>query len=172
MTKLDLAVARVLIVGAKGHAGPTLRTVLTAAGVTRITMMDEPRRALDTLCSERFNAVFVEGGTDLDGVSFAQAARRCPSLLNPMIPIFVVYGGARRRDVERSRDDGVTDVICRPMSPKTVGDKLRGALAAPRSFIAAPEFFGPDRRAKQRAWHGKDRRSLTPKKAKVVLDRE
>jgi hypothetical protein len=89
-----------------------------------------------------------------------------------MIPIFVVYGGARRRDVERSRDDGVTDVISRPMSPKTVAGKLRAALAAPRPFIAAPEFFGPDRRAKERPWRGQDRRKLTPRKAKVVLDPE
>jgi len=172
MTKLDLAAVRVLIVGARGHAGPTLRTVLTAAGITRITTVDEPRRALDMLCSERLTAVFVEGGTELDGTSFPQAARRCPTLLNPMIPIFVVYGGPRRGDVERSRDDGVTDVICRPMSPKTVGDKLRAALAAPRPFIAAPEFFGPDRRAKERAWRGEDRRKRTPKKARVVLDLE
>ena len=172
MTKPDIAAARVLIVGAKGHAGPTLRTVLAAAGVTRVVMMDEPHRALDTLCSERFTAVFVEGGTELDGAPFAQAARRSPSLLNPMIPIFAVYGGPRRRDVERSRDDGVTDVISRPMSPKTVSEKLRAALAAPRPFIAAPEFFGPDRRAKQRPWRGDDRRKLAPKKTKVVLDRD
>ena len=172
MTKLDLATARVLIVGAKGHAGSTLRTVLAAAGVSRIVLMDEPRRAMDLLCSERFAAIFVEGGAELDGVSFAQAARRNPSLLNPMIPIFAVYGGARRRDVELSRDDGITDVICRPMSPKTVGDKLRAALAAPRPFIAAPDFFGPDRRAKERPWRGQDRRKVTPKKTKVVLDLE
>ena len=172
MTKSDIAAARVLIVGARGHAGPTLRTVLVAAGVSRITMVDEPQRALETLCSERFTAVFVEGGSELDGMSFAQAARRCPSLLNPMIPIFAVYGGARRRDVERSRDDGVTDVICRPMSPKTVSEKLRAALAMPRPFIAAPQFFGPDRRAKDRPWRGEDRRKLTPKKTKVVLDQD
>ena len=79
MTKLDIAAARILIVGAKGHAGPVLRTVLTATGVTRIVMMDDARRALDMLCSERFTAVFVEGGTALDDLSFAQAARRSPS---------------------------------------------------------------------------------------------
>ena len=170
MTKLDLAAMRILIVGAKGHAGSTLRTVLVAAGISRIVRIDEPRRALEALGSERFSAVFVEGGTALDDLPFAQAARRSPDLLNPMIPIFVVYGGARRHDVERSRDEGVTDVICRPVSPKTVSDKLRAALAAPRPFIAAPEFFGPDRRAKERPWRGQDRRTVTPKKTRVTLD--
>lgn len=170
MAKLDLATARVLIVGAKGHAGPMLRTVLAAAGITRIELIDEPRRALDLLCIERFAAVFVESGAQLDDVPFALVARRTEALLNPMIPIFAVYGGARRRDVEKARDLGVTDVICRPMSPKTVADKLRAALAAPRPFIAAPEFFGPDRRAKERPWRGDDRRTLTPRKTKVVFD--
>lgn len=172
MTKPDLAGTRVLIVGARSYAGSTLRTVFAALGISRIVLIDEPCRALDLLCDERFTAVFMEGGTELDGVSFALAARRSPSLLNPMIPIFAVYGGARRHDVEKSRDEGVTDVICRPVSPKTVGDKLRAALRAPRPFIAAPDFFGPDRRAKERPWRGQDRRSVTPKKTKVVLDLE
>ena len=78
----------------------------------------------------------------------------------------------RRRDVEMSRDQGITDVICRPMSPKTVTDKLRAALRAPRPFIAAPEFFGPDRRAKDRSWRGEDRRAITPRKTKVHFDHD
>ena len=83
MTKLDLAAARILVVGARGHAGSTLRTVLTVAGVTRIVLMDEPGRALDMLGTERFTAVFVEGGTMLDDLSFAQAARRNPDCSIP-----------------------------------------------------------------------------------------
>jgi hypothetical protein len=99
------------------------------------------------------------------------AVRRSGAALNPMIPIFAVYGGARRRDVEKERDDGITDVICRPVSPKTIMDKLQLALDAPRPFIAAASFFGPDRRAKERPWRGEDRRALTPKKIKVSRDR-
>ena len=101
---------------------------------------------------------------------FALAARRSQMLLNPMIPIFAVYGGARRRDVETARDQGINDVICRPMSLKTVTDKLRAALAAPRPFIAAPEFFGPDRRARELPWRGEDRRTRAPKKIRVQFD--
>ena len=104
MTESDFAAARILVVGAKGAAGSMLRTVLSAAGVTRITLADEPRQALDMLCAEPFEAVFVEGTIELDGTSFAMAARRHHSLLNPMIPIFAVFGGPRRRDVEMARE--------------------------------------------------------------------
>jgi len=172
MEQRDLVVARILVLGAKGPGGSMLRAVLSAAGITKVTLVDEPHRALDLLCGDPFDAVFVEGATLLDEKPFALAARRHAMLLNPMIPIFAVYDGPRRCDVEISRDQGITDVICRPMSPKTVTDKLRAALRAPRPFIAAPEFFGPDRRAKERAWRGEDRRVLKPRKAKVNFDRE
>lgn len=170
MAQLDLATARILVVGARGPTGSMLRTVLTAAGITRITLVDEPRRALDMLCTEAFEAVLVEGTIQLDDTSFALAARRNTMLLSPMIPILAVFGGPRRRDVEMARDQGITDVICRPMSPKTVTDKLRAALCAPRPFIAAPAFFGPDRRAKVRPLRGEDRRVHAPKKTKVNFD--
>jgi PleD family two-component response regulator len=170
MEQRDLVAARILVLGAKGPGGSMLRAVLSAAGLAKVTLVDEPRRALDLLCTDPFEAVFVEGATLLDGKPFALTARRHAMLLNSMIPIFAVYDGPRRRDVEMSRDQGITDVICRPMSPKTVTGKLRAALRAPRLFIVASDFFGPDRRAKARPWQGEDRRAIAPRKAKIRFD--
>jgi PleD family two-component response regulator len=169
MRKPDLAALRVQIVGAKGHAGAMLRTVLTAAGVGDVVQIEDSRRALSLLSSEHFDAVFVEE-SQLDSMNFARSARKRASLRNPLIPIFAVYSGPRRRDVEKARDLGVTSVICRPMSPKTISDKLVAALLKPRPFIAAPDFFGPDRRARARMWRGGDRRKHTPRKSKIVVD--
>ena len=89
-------------------------------------------------------------------------------MLNPMIPIFVLQERARRRDVEKARDTGVTDVLTIPISPKTLVTKLQVATQSPRPFIVATEFFGPDRRAKSRpAFHGSERRKRVAKKTKV-----
>ena len=82
MTQSNLASARVLVVGAKGYAGPVLRTVLTAAGITRIVLIDEPRRALDLLCTEHFEAVFMEGrpGSMTCPSRWRRGAARCCSI--------------------------------------------------------------------------------------------
>jgi two-component system, chemotaxis family, chemotaxis protein CheY len=167
--KPDLAHLRVQIVGSKGHAGAMLRIVLAAAGVGHVVQIEDSRRALALLSSEHFDAVFVEE-SHLDSLNFARSARKRAALRNPLIPIFAVYNGPRRKDVERARDLGVTNVICRPVSPKTVSDKLLSALVKPRPFIAAPEFFGPDRRARSRVWRGQDRRKTTPRKSKIIVD--
>jgi DNA-binding response OmpR family regulator len=167
----SLSEVRVLLVARKVSGTQILRTVFTLAGVSKITLTDEPRRALELLCIESFHAVFVEGALEHDGMPFAIAARRIPALLNPMIAIFAVFPEARRRDVELARDLGVHDVICRPVSPKTIAAKLRGVLAEPRPFIAAPGFFGPDRRAKSRAAGSppQERRTRAAKKTKVSV---
>ena len=171
MSKDDFSEVRILLVARKGAPTQVLRTVFGIAGISRIVNVDEARRAVELLCTEHFHAVFVEGALEHDGMPFALAARRLPSLLNPMIPIFALFPQARKRDVETARDLGVHDVICRPVSPKTVMTKLRAALAAPRPFIAAPGFFGPDRRAKSRAGGtpGTERRGRTGKKTKVPV---
>ena len=99
MDKNDLSGIRVLLVGMRGHGAQILRTVMTAAGISRIVSVEETLPALEMLCGESFDAVLVEGLLQHDGVPFAIAARRTEALLNPMIPIFVVYANARRRDV-------------------------------------------------------------------------
>jgi PleD family two-component response regulator len=171
MEQSSLAVHRVLIVGGKTHAAQLLRSVLSIAGLHRISQVEDRARALEILSTEHFSAVFV--GADVapvEGVSFAVAIRRREGMLNPMIPVFALQERARRRDVEQARDEGVTDVLTVPISPRTLTTKLQAAFETPRTFIVSQQFFGPDRRAKVRpAWFGKDRRTRAARKAKADL---
>lgn len=167
MEQTEFSGHRVLLLGAKTHNIQLLRSVLAIAGVGKVVHALEKRAALELLSMEHFHAVFCELGAE-DQIDFAVAARRRSSMLNPMIPIFLVQAQVRRRHVEKARDCGATDVLTTPISPKTVATKLRSAAKNPRPFIVAQEFFGPDRRAKARpAFCGNDRRKKAPKKARV-----
>jgi PleD family two-component response regulator len=161
---------RVLLVGSRTHMLSLLRTVLSVAGVTRVVRMEQPDRALDLLRQERFAAVFCDTLALRGGMPFAVAARRAPAVLNPTIPLFVLHERARRRDVERARDLGATDVLTVPISPRTVSLKLKAALKAPRPFILAPPFFGPDRRVQDsKPPAGPERRMRPVRKARANL---
>jgi CheY-like chemotaxis protein len=169
METFDFSPLRILVVGEKTHAIVLLKSVLNMAGVGKIIHVEDTRRAVEMLCMEPLHAMFCDqGAASVDGMAVPLAVRRTPSVINPMMPIFVMQGRARRRDVESARDIGATDVLTTPLSPRTVMTKLRAALEAPRPFIVSPEFFGPDRRAKARApFRGADRRTRTPKKARL-----
>ncbi|HEX4026937.1 MAG TPA: hypothetical protein VHX18_04900 [Rhizomicrobium sp.] len=166
MEPSDFSAYRVLVLGAKTHGILLLRSVLNIIGVVKVVHVEHPRRALELLRIEHFNAVFCDLAVDGAGEPpFVVSARRDQSMLNPMIPIFLLQENPCRRDVEKARDVGATDVLTTPISPKTVITKLR---KSPRPFIAGNEFFGPDRRAGYRpAYHGSDRRTRAPRKAKV-----
>ena len=158
-----------LLVGARNHALQLLRSLLSAVGVGKITHVEEGRRAVELLGKEHFSAMFCDYRLDeADEKPFIVAARRSDAMLNPMIPIFVLHERARRRDVEKARDTGATDVLTIPISRKTLLTKLQAATQTPRPFIVATEFFGPDRRAKARpSYFGSNRRTRAPKKTKV-----
>ena len=171
MDRVDFSQHRVLLVGPKTHALQLLRSVMAIAGVGKMVHVEEARRALELLGMEHFHAVFYdERMNKAPERPFLVAARRDEAMLNPMLPIFEFQERARRRNVEKARDLGVTDVLTVPISPKTLVTKLQVATHSPRPFIVANEFFGPDRRAKARpTYFGRDRRTRVSKKARIDL---
>ncbi len=169
MERADFAALRILLVSEKNHAALTLRAVLTLTGISRITSAEDSRRAIELLTMEPYDAVFcAESCAAVRGLTLPLAVRRLPHVIDPLMPVFVFQEGARRRTVEAARDTGATGFITCPVSPRTVMAKLRAALVDPRPFIKAPDYFGPDRRARQRpAWSGAERRTRQPRKVKL-----
>ena len=169
MERADLKNLHVLIVGGKPHAVTILRTAFGIIGLNKVSAEAKSDGAIRFLRDEIVDAVFCdEAAGAIGGVPFPLAARRAEGVLNPMLPIFLVCSLPVRRQVESARDDGVTDVLVRPVSAATIIRKLRIAMLAPRPFILAGEFFGPDRRGRgRRPFGGQDRRTRTPKKLSV-----
>jgi CheY-like chemotaxis protein len=164
--RVDIRKARVLLVCGRAHGVQVLRTTFGMLNLKAVSVMPTAASALDTLKVHPFTAVFCDGAIeDVDGMPFTLAARRLPGMLNPMVPIFTLASFPSRADVERARDQGVTDVLAQPVSAAVIVRKLRTALAHPRPFIAASDFFGPDRRTRQSAnFSAADRRVRQPKK--------
>lgn len=173
METSDLKHLRILIAGGKPHAVATLRTVLGLIGIGKIDAAPSAARALQFLRDRRYDAGFCdESIEDGEGLPFALAARKSPGLVNPMLPLFLVCSAPMRRQVEGARDVGLTDILVLPLSASTVVRKLRQAIAAPRPFIAAGDFFGPDRRSASRSvpYYGSDRRKRIPKKVRLTAE--
>ena len=166
----NFAAHKLMIVGGKVHLVRTLRLVLGIVGVRQIQAVADPAAAVDLLRAQLFTAVLCDESAAGSGAhAFGFAARRTAGLLNPMIPIFLISGGPRRRDVEAARDLGYTDVITRPVSAATFMRKFNLALKYPRPFIASADFFGPDRRAPSRGdFCGQDRRTRKARQVKVA----
>jgi CheY-like chemotaxis protein len=170
----DFRSVRVLLVSAKPHVVQVMRHVLTINGVLEIEVATSAQFGVDLLTSNRFGVVFCDDSCgQIDGRSFAFTVRRNAAVLNPMVPLFLVCSGPRQRDVELARDTGYSDVLTRPVSAATIARKLKQVTEYPRPFIAASDFFGPDRRAARRPeFHGKERRKRSARKVKIAAPSE
>ena len=167
----ELKHLRVLLVGGKPASVQILRTAFGLLGLKQVAAVAESARAIEALRTQSFAAIFCDAGAEhYKTMTFPVAARRAPGIVNPVTPLFVIYTNARQRQVEQARDVGVTDVLTHPVSAATIARKLQVALKAPRSFIVAPTFFGPDRRVRRpTVWSGDERRKRIAKKTKVTL---
>ncbi|MEI9995750.1 MAG: hypothetical protein WDM91_14235 [Rhizomicrobium sp.] len=161
---------RVLLVGGRPASIAVLRTAFGLLGVRQVGVVAESARAIEILRAQSFAAIFCDAAAEpYRGMSFPVAARRAEGILDPMAPLFMIYSHARQRQVEQARDVGVTDVLTHPVSAATIARKLASAITAPRPFIVAPGFFGPDRRAHRHTlWSGDERRVRAARKAKLA----
>jgi len=169
--QVDFQQMRVLLVGGKPAAVQILRTAFGMLGLKYVMVVAESARAIEALRCQQFSAIFCDATAErYEGMTFPVAARRTPGVVNPMTPLFMICTLARQNQVELARDFGVTDVLTHPVSAATISRKLWAALKAPRPFIVAPSFFGPDRRTKRPpGWQGDDRRIRIAKKTRLAV---
>lgn len=142
---------KTLIIDPKPHGVQLLRSILSMLGLADIVATDTSEGALTHLREHRFDVVFCdEAMKPMNPVAFSKAVRRDSSGKNATVPIVVMTGSARKRQVELARDSGANHVIVRPMSMATVRRKLESLLFAAPVFVQSDAFCGPDRRREGR----------------------
>src|SRR6185312_10481349 len=78
--------------------------------------------------------------------AFLKALRRDLETRDVTVPVVLISSGADYSKVTAARDAGMNDVIVKPVSMETIERKLLSLILAPKAFVTAKAFVGPDRR--------------------------
>lgn len=141
--------------------------------VTRnILMLLGARRVID-VASMREAAAFIEQG-DIDfvlaewylegacGVDLVRWVRRVGSDTK-FLPVIMVTSQTRVQNIVIARNAGVTEVVAKPFSAKSLIARIREVVERPRNFVRIGDYFGPDRRRRAEILEeGRDRRGHNP----------
>jgi DNA-binding response OmpR family regulator len=74
--------------------------------------------------------------------------RNAPDSRNPYLPIIMMTGHSERYRVMEARDAGVTEFVAKPLTAKSVLERIQAVIYRPRPFVRTADYFGPDRRRK------------------------
>jgi DNA-binding response OmpR family regulator len=63
------------------------------------------------------------------------------------------------------RDSGANEFLAKPISLKSLSQRIIHIIEKPRPFVKTKRYFGPDRRRQQLPYRGPDRRKSEPEAA-------
>jgi len=136
-------------------------TILQAFGVIQIYEAESGERAWTILRESNPDVLvldwMMEGMSGLDLVTMIRTDSQTP---NPFVPVIMLSGHTHIDMVRKARDAGINEFIAKPVSVKTMMNRLLAVIENPRPFVRTKSYFGPCRRRRGAAeYQGPERRA-------------
>lgn len=162
MADYDLSDLVVLIIDDNAHMRTILRTLLRGFGVRKIIEAGNAFDGLEELKAAKIDLILLDYAMDqIDGIEFADLVRRSKDSVNVTVPIIMVSAYTERSRIERSRDVGIDEFLCKPVCATMLYNRITRLLLNPRIFVRHSNgFTGPDRRRKMQQGPPEDERRV------------
>ncbi|MBU6371129.1 MAG: response regulator [Alphaproteobacteria bacterium] len=149
-----------MVVDDNHHMRTIVNTILRSLGCMDVRECGDGAAAFELLRSRPADIIILDYRMDtLDGLDFVRLLRRAGDSPCPMVPVIMMTGHSERRHVLAARDAGVTEFVAKPISAKALCARIESALMAPRSFVKATAYVGPNRRRRSEStYEGPSRR--------------
>jgi two-component system, chemotaxis family, chemotaxis protein CheY len=144
---LDLANMSVLAIDDQPFFRALLVEVLRSIGITNVAVGEDGIAGLKLFEERKPDLVITDWMMpNLDGVAFTQKIRSHPIEARRQTPILLVTAINQRSKIEFARACGIDEFILKPISAKSIVDRLREVIERPRPFVNLRTYAGPCRR--------------------------
>ncbi len=90
-----------------------------------------------------------------------------------MVPVIMMTGHSERHRIEEARDAGITEFLAKPISARSVLERMIEVIEHPRPFVRTKSYFGPCRRRKNdKTFKGPWRRGTDDPEIKAAWEEE
>jgi two-component system chemotaxis response regulator CheY len=145
-----------LLVDDNQHVRAIVAAILRSAGVRHLREADNGAEGLECLRQFPADIAIVDFMmTPMDGVEFVIEARKGK---HAYLPIIMMTGFSDRARVCEARDAGVTEMLAKPITARSLLERVESVVLNPRPFVRSDSYFGPCRRRTGAVWHGEERR--------------
>lgn len=142
LDKLD-----VLVVDDNPHMRTLMRSVLRALGIANVQEARDGAEAFDLLARKPADVILLDYAMPgMDGFEFLERLRGERGSPAPQARVIIVTGYGDLKRVAAARDLGADEFLIKPITAKSLLDRLESVLTRPRAFVETDDFLGPDRR--------------------------
>ena len=147
MIRIDFNKLRFLVIDDNAHMRRILRTLLHGFGAREVYEAEDGAAGLEAFTNFVPAIVVTDWAMPIfDGLELTQMIRQPGANANPYVPIIMLTGHSEKNRVTAARDAGVTEFLAKPISAKSLYQRILNVVVNPRPFIKTKNFFGPDRR--------------------------
>jgi CheY-like chemotaxis protein len=151
---LGFETLRVLLVDDNWHMRSIAITLLESFGITQIRDVESGAEGVRVARVWPADVAIVDFKMEpMNGVQFTRIIRNAPDSRNPYLPIIMMTGHSAVVRVMEARDAGVTEFVAKPLSARTLLNRLNAVIYQPRAFVRTQTYFGPDRRRRVDPMH-------------------
>jgi two-component system chemotaxis response regulator CheY len=147
MVRIDFNRLRFLVIDDNAHMRRILRTLLHGYGAREVYEAEDGAAGLEAFTHYMPDIIIADWVMPIfDGLELAQMIRQPGANANPYVPIIMLTGHSEKKRIVNARDAGITEFLAKPISAKSLYERILNVVANPRPFIKSKNYFGPDRR--------------------------
>jgi two-component system, chemotaxis family, chemotaxis protein CheY len=138
------AFIKVLLVDDELYMRKVVRTMLMGIGVRNIYEAADGPSGLEAIRGVAPDVVILDWEMPgLDGMAFVRMVRSPMTFPQPDVPIIMLTGHGERSRVIEAVTVGVNEFLLKPVSLKSLQDRLVAVLAKPRPVVKSGAYYGP-----------------------------
>ena len=147
MARIAFNELSILIADSNANMRQIVRATLRSFGVRNIEEAEDGATCLELFQNSCPDFLITDIKLPIiDGLEVVRLIRTPETSSNPFIPIIILTADTEKRHVIAARDAGVTEFLCKPVSPRSLYLRIKSVVETPREFVRTRHFFGPDRR--------------------------
>lgn len=142
-----LASTKVLVVDDDPGSRRLVRALLSAIGVRTIYEAPDGTAGLEAVCAKAPDVVILDWEMPgMKGPNFMRMLRAPKTFPYPDTPVIMLTGHGERAKVAEAINVGINEFLLKPVSSKSLLDRMVSVLFMPRPMVIEPDYYGPARR--------------------------
>ena len=147
MQNYNLENLNILLVEDNKHMQILIKEILRSFRIKQVRVADDGADAIKEMRTFATDLVVCDWNMQpIDGLEFVRMVRTSSDSPNPYVPVIMLTGHTETNRVMEARASGITEFLAKPVSARSLYQRICMVIEYPRQFIKTRTYTGPDRR--------------------------